>query len=88
LSPVESVDDVVLITHVSRVLPYEAAELNASEEKRENKNNRENAKADFTGPGRKCYTAPKRLRDHFPLKRKAEIDSTILNSLCSKLPLV
>jgi hypothetical protein len=53
LSPVESVDDVVLITDMPRVLPGPAAELNATQEKRENEKNRENAEANFTSPRRK-----------------------------------
>ena len=52
MSPVESVDDVVLITDMSRVFADPATELNATQEKRENEKNRENAEAKFTSPRR------------------------------------
>src|SRR5882724_12118047 len=55
-----------------RVLPCPAAELNATQEKRENKKNRENADANFTSPRRKYCTAQERLRDHSPENKKSE----------------
>src|SRR4029077_1531639 len=48
LSPVESVNDVVLITNVSRVLSDPTPKLNATQEQRKNEKNRENAEANFT----------------------------------------
>src|SRR5262245_36207481 len=71
LSPVERVDDVVLIADVPGVLSDETAELNAAEEETENEKDRENAETNFTSPRRKYYTAQRRLRDHSQ-KRKDE----------------
>jgi len=67
----------VLITDMPGVLPDEAAELNATQEERENKKNRENAEDNFTSPRRKCYTGPKRLCDH---SLKNEKDQTRFDS--------
>jgi hypothetical protein len=66
LSPVEAVDDVVLIADMPRVLPGPAAQLNATQEKGENEKNRENAEPNFTSPRGNYCTAQKRLRDHPP----------------------
>jgi hypothetical protein len=77
LSPVESVDYVVLITDVPGILPDEAAELNTTQEKRENEKNRQNAEDNFTSAGRKYDTAQKRLCDH---SLKNEKDETRFDS--------
>jgi hypothetical protein len=58
-----------------RVLPGPAAELNATQEKRENEKNRENADANFTSPRRKYCTAQERLRDHSPKKDETRFDN-------------
>src|SRR6516165_2671471 len=71
LSPVESINDVVLVAEVPRVLPGPSAELNAAQKKRKNEKNRENAQANFTSPRRNYCTAQERLCDH-PQKRKGE----------------
>ena len=64
----------MLVTEMPRVLPGPAAELNATQEKRENEKNRENAEANFTSPRRNLCTAQKRLRDHCPkMKRRNPI---------------
>jgi hypothetical protein len=88
LSPVEGIDDIVLIADMPRVLPDEAAELNATQKNRENKQNRENADANFTSSRRNYCTAQERLCDHSPKNDKTKLDSTVSNSLCSKLCLV
>ena len=62
----------MLITDMPGILPDEAAELNAAQEKTENEKDREYAKTNFTRSRREYYTAQKRLRDHSPLKRKDE----------------
>jgi hypothetical protein len=51
-----------------RVLPGPAAELNATDEKSKNENNRENAEANF--PRRNYSTAQERLCDHSPQNEK------------------
>src|SRR5215216_1513808 len=55
-----------------RVLPRPAAELNATQEKRQNEKNREDADANFTSPRRKYCAAQNRLRDHSPKNKKTE----------------
>ena len=72
MPPVESVDDVVLITDVPRVFADPAAELNATQKKRKYKKNRENAEANFTSPRRNYCTPQERLCDHPPKNKKTE----------------
>src|SRR5215472_11644927 len=66
LTPVESVDDVVLITDMAGVFPCPAAELNSTQEQCKNEQNRENAEPKFTIPRRSSCAAQKRLRNHPP----------------------
>ena len=75
----------MLITDMPRVLPGPAAELNATDEKSENEKNRENAEANFTSPRRNYCTAQERLCDHSPKMKRRNPDSTVSNSLRSKL---
>jgi hypothetical protein len=59
LSPIKTVNDVVLITDVPRVLSGPAAELDSTQEKGENEKNPENAQANFTSSLRNYGTAQK-----------------------------
>ena len=85
MSPVKGIYNVVLITDMPRILPGPAAKLNPTDEKSENEKSRENAEAYFTTPRRDYCTAPKRLCDHSPKNEKTNPDSTVSNSLRSKL---
>src|SRR5262245_49411744 len=71
-----------------RVFADPTAQLNATQEQRENEKNRENAEANFTSPYRKYRMARKRLRDHSPKDKETKPDSTVSNTLRSKLRFV
>src|SRR5262245_26977320 len=71
-----------------RVFADPTAQLNATKEQRENEKNRENPEANFTSPYRKYRMARKRLRDHSPKDKETKPDSTVSNTLRSKLRFV
>src|SRR5262249_31496932 len=71
-----------------RVFADPTAQLNATQEQRQNEKNRENAEANFTGPYRKYRMARKRLRDHSPKDKETKPDSTVSNTLRWKLRFV
>ena len=59
-----------------RIFADQTAELNATEEKRENEKNRENPEANFTRSRRNYCIAQERLCDHSPkTKRQTRFDS-------------
>jgi hypothetical protein len=62
----------VLITDTPRVLADATAQLNATEEQRENEKNRQNTEANFTSPRRNYWMAQEQLRDHSPRKQETE----------------
>src|SRR5262245_34760085 len=71
-----------------RVFAHPTAQLNATQEQREHAHNRENEEANFTSPYRKYRMARKRLRDHSPKDKQTKPDSTVSNTLRSKLRFV
>ena len=75
----------MLITNMPRILSGPAAELNATNEKSKNENNRENAEANFTNPRRNYWYGPRAIVRSFPKNDEANPDSTVSNSLRSKL---
>src|SRR5262249_50400500 len=86
LSPVETVNNVVLVTDMPCVLAGPTAQLNATQEKSDDEKNRKKTQAHFADPRRNYCTAQARLFDHSPKKtKKTKPDSTVSDSLCSKL---